>query len=59
MMAKSGTRIRIDKVILANGDVDESVQNVVLEGAQDRVAVARVLVQEVLETFELAIEEIM
>jgi|EP01044_Picomonas_judraskeda_P007477 5S rRNA maturation endonuclease (ribonuclease M5) len=59
MMAKSGTRIRIDKVILANGDVDESVQNVVLEGAQDRVAVARVLVQEVLETFEQAIEEIM
>ena len=59
MMAKSGTRIRIDKVILANGDVDESVQNVVLEGAQDRVAVARVLVQEVLEIFEQAIEEIM
>ena len=59
MMAKSGARIRIDKVILANGDIDENVQNVVLEGAQDRVAIARVLVQEVLESFDQAIEEIM
>eukprot|EP01043_Picozoa_sp_COSAG02_P084630 COSAG02_NODE_22428_length_753_cov_0.870031_2_plen_26_part_01 len=26
MITKSGARIRIDKVTLANGDVDESVQ---------------------------------
>ena len=59
MITKSGARIRIDKVTLANGDVDESVQNVILEGAIDRVAVARVLIQEVLNSFEHAIEEIM
>jgi hypothetical protein len=59
MITKSGARIHIDKVTLANGDVDESAQNVILEGAADRVAVARVLIQEVLNSFEDAIEEIM
>jgi|EP01043_Picozoa_sp_COSAG02_P064083 hypothetical protein len=59
MITKSGARIHIDKVTLANGDIDESVQNLILEGAKDRVAVARVLVQEVLDSFEHAIEEIM
>ena len=59
MIATSGARIYIDKVTLANGHVDENFQNVNLEGVKDRVAVARVLVQEVLDSFEQAIEEIM
>ena len=59
MITKSGARIHIDKITLANGATDENFQNVVLEGAKGRVAVARVLVQEVLDSFEQAVEEIM
>lgn len=59
MISRSGARIRIDKITLANGGIDETRQNVVIEGTQDRVSVAQVLVQEVLDSFEQAIEEIM
>ena len=59
MITKSGARIHIDKITLANGAIDENFQNLVLEGAKGRVAVARVLVQEVLDSFEQALEEIM
>ena len=59
IVTKSGAEIKIDRVAVGEGGYSEEFQPVIIQGRKDRVAVAKLLIQEVVESCELAVEEAM